>query len=435
MDDIAARLNSVLADRYRLDQKIGEGGMATVFRAEDLRHHRRVAVKVLHTELAAMMGSERFLTEIRTTANLQHPQILPLYDSGEAGSLLYYVMPLIEGETLRDRLNHETQLPLADAVRIAKDVAGALDYAHRHGVIHRDIKPANIFLHEGQALIADFGIALAVTSAGGDRMTKSGFSLGTPEYMSPEQALGERAITAKTDVYALGCVLYEMLTGQPPYTGPTLQSIVGKALQGPPPKPSSLRPSIPPELDQLILSALVQLPADRLQSASAFHVALSDPGASISSTRPHFKANVPVSWMWPAIAGVLSLVAAAGWIRSSMNTTPAYAGPKGCEKLDGVWRHADTSIASGTWITHNGTSLEVIFPKGSSTPIVNRWRFISCTPSMTRSVQLESNDMDPSLRTGAEVVSPYRLEGDIFVWRNPKQGGGFGPEFRGERIR
>src|SRR6201988_1429862 len=221
MPELLGRLQSALADRYRLDREAGAGGMATVYLAQDIRHARPVAVKVLRPELAAVIGAERFLAEIKLTANLQHPHILPLFDSGEADSHLFYVMPFVEGESLRARLNREKQLPVAEAVRIATEVASALDYAHRHGVVHRDIKPENILLHDGQALVADFGIALAMTTAGGTRMTETGMSLGTPHYMSPEQAMGEREITARSDVYALGCVLYEILIGEPPFSGAT----------------------------------------------------------------------------------------------------------------------------------------------------------------------------------------------------------------------
>src|SRR5512141_2398470 len=212
--------------------------MATVYLAHDLRHDRDVAIKVLHPDLGAALGADRFLAEIRTTARLQHPHILPLLDSGatggaggdSGGGLLYYVMPLVTGETLRARLERERQLPMADAVRLAREVASALDYAHRHGVIHRDIKPENILLHDGSALVADFGIALAVQQAGGQRMTQTGLSLGTPQYMSPEQATGERQIDARADVYALGAVTYEMLAGEPPFSGPTVQAIVARVL-------------------------------------------------------------------------------------------------------------------------------------------------------------------------------------------------------------
>src|SRR5512135_1713402 len=231
---ITERLRASLADRYRIERELGAGGMATVYLAEDLKHDRRVAVKVLRPELAAVIGADRFLAEIRTTANLQHPHILPLFDSGAADSFLFYVMPFVEGESLRDRLVREKQLPIGDAVRIATEVAGALDYAHRHGVIHRDIKPENILIHDGRALVADFGIALAASKAGGTRMTETGMSLGTPHYMSPEQAMGERDITPAADIYALGCVLYEMLVGDPPFTGPTAQAIVAKLLTSEP---------------------------------------------------------------------------------------------------------------------------------------------------------------------------------------------------------
>src|SRR5882724_3966984 len=228
------RLAAALADRYTIEREVGQGGMATVYLAEDLKHHRKVAIKVLRPELAAVIGAERFLSEVRTTANLQHPHILPLFDSGAADSFLFYVMPFVEGESLRDRLNREKQLPIADALRIATEVASALDYAHRHNVIHRDIKPENVLLHDGQALVADFGIALAASKAGGSRMTETGMSLGTPHYMSPEQAMGQREITPRSDVYALGATTYEMLLGEPPFTGPTAQAIVAKVMSAEP---------------------------------------------------------------------------------------------------------------------------------------------------------------------------------------------------------
>ena len=224
------RLAAALADRYRLERELGQGGMATVYLAHDLKHDRKVAIKVLRPELAAIIGAERFLREIKTIATLQHPHILGLIDSGEVQGTAYYVMPFVEGESLRDRLTREKQLPITEAVRIATEVAAALDYAHRHGVIHRDIKPENILLHDGAALVADFGIALAASNAGSTRMTETGMSLGTPHYMSPEQAMGEREITARSDVYALGCVLYEMLSGDPPFTGSTAQAIVARVM-------------------------------------------------------------------------------------------------------------------------------------------------------------------------------------------------------------
>jgi serine/threonine-protein kinase len=213
------RLTAALAANYRLERELGQGGMATVYLAHDLRHQRKVAVKVLKPELAAVLGAERFVVEIRTTAALQHPHILPLFDSGTADGFLYYVMPFIEGETLRARLDRETQLGVDEAIRIACDVADALDYAHRHGVVHRDVKPENILLHDGRPVVADFGIALAVSAAAGGRMTETGLSLGTPHYMSPEQATADKDITGRSDIYSLASVLYEMLTGNPPHTG------------------------------------------------------------------------------------------------------------------------------------------------------------------------------------------------------------------------
>ncbi len=203
MPDLLDRLKAALADRYRIQREIGSGGMATVYLAEDLKHHRKVAVKVLRPELAAVLGAERFLKEIEVTANLQHPHILPLFDSGEADGFLFYVMPHVEGESLRDRLNRDKQLPVEEAVNIAEMVASALDYAHRHDIVHRDIKPENILLHDEQALVADFGIALAVSAAAGGRMTETGLSLGTPHYMSPEQATAEKDLTNRSDIYSL----------------------------------------------------------------------------------------------------------------------------------------------------------------------------------------------------------------------------------------
>jgi serine/threonine-protein kinase len=290
MPELITRLQTALSDRYRLEREIGAGGMATVYRAQDLRHDRRVALKVLRPELAAVIGGERFLQEIKTTANLQHPHILGLIDSGETEHQLWYVMPFVQGESLRDRINREKQLPVDDAVRLVSEVASALDYAHRHGVIHRDIKPENILLHDGRALVADFGIALAASKAGGTRMTETGMSLGTPQYMSPEQAMGEREITARSDVYALGCVLYELLVGEPPFTGPTPQAIVAKVLTGEPAPLRAERKTVPPHVEAAVLQALQKLPADRFASAADFAAALGNP----AFTSPHTAARVVV---------------------------------------------------------------------------------------------------------------------------------------------
>ncbi len=269
-----AQLNSALSGRYEIERHIGEGGMATVYLARDLRHHRNVALKVLKPELGVVLGPDRFLTEIEVTANLHHPNLLPLFDSGEVGGLLFYVMPYVEGETLRARLERERQLPVDEAVRIAVLVAGALDYAHRHNVIHRDLKPENILLHEGQPLVMDFGIALAVSNAGGARVTQTGLSLGTPQYMSPEQATGDRQLDARTDIYSLAAVLYEMLSGDPPHTGSTVQAVIAKVITDNPRPLRDTRATIPVHVEAALLQGLAKVPADRWASAKEFAEAL-----------------------------------------------------------------------------------------------------------------------------------------------------------------
>ncbi len=268
------RLSSSLAERYALEREIGQGGMATVFLARDLRHERRVAIKVLHPELSAVLGPDRFLSEIKLTASLQHPHILPLFDSGVADGLLYYVMPFVEGETLRTRLDRERQLPVADAVRLAREIADALHYAHERGVVHRDIKPENVLLQSGRAVVADFGIALAVQQAGGTRMTQTGMSLGTPHYMAPEQAMGERNVDARADVYALGAMTYEMLAGEPPFTGPTAQAIVARVMTERPRSLHTVRDTVPAHVEAAINTALEKLPADRFNTAAQFSLAM-----------------------------------------------------------------------------------------------------------------------------------------------------------------
>jgi serine/threonine-protein kinase len=271
---VPEQLGLALADRYRIERVIGEGGMATVYLAEDIRHRRNVALKALRPELAAVLGTERFLAEITVTANLQHPHLLPLFDSGEADGLLYYVMPYIEGETLRARLARERQLPVDEAVRIAAAVASALAYAHRHDVIHRDLKPENILLHEGQALVTDFGIALAVSNAASGRITQTGLSLGTPQYMSPEQATGDRTIDARSDIYSLGALTYEMLVGDPPHSAGTTQAIIAKVLTERPPGVRVYRDTVPVHVETAIQRALAKLPADRFATAVEFAEAL-----------------------------------------------------------------------------------------------------------------------------------------------------------------
>ena len=273
--EFSTPLPTTLADRYRVERELGRGGMAVVYLAEDLKHGRKVAIKILKPEIAAAIGAERFVREIRTSAVLQHPHILGLIDSGETGGTAYYVMPLVDGESLRDRLRREKQLSVHDAVRITGEVASALDYAHRRGIIHRDIKPENILLQDGQALVADFGIALGVTNSTSEtRITEAGMSLGTPHYMSPEQAMGERELTPRSDVYALACVTYEMLAGDPPFTGPTPQAIVARMLTERPQSVVARRATVPVAIEKALLTALQKLPADRFPTVTAFSAAL-----------------------------------------------------------------------------------------------------------------------------------------------------------------
>ena len=318
-DRLGGPLLQGLADRYRIERELGQGGMATVYLAEDLRHDRKVALKVLRPELAAVIGAARFLQEIKTTANLQHPHILGLHDSGEVEGTVFYVMPYVEGESLRDRLTREKQLPVDEAVRIAREVASALDYAHRHRVIHRDIKPENILLHDGSALVADFGIALAASRTGGGRMTETGMSLGTPHYMSPEQAMGERELDARSDVYALGCVTYEMLSGEPPFTGPTAQAIIARVVTEEPRSLTLQRKSIPPHVEAAVSQALSKLPADRFTSAAQFAEALGNPTlagpvARTTTTRAAPRNRVP-GWAPWAATGAIAVLAGWGWLR------------------------------------------------------------------------------------------------------------------------
>jgi eukaryotic-like serine/threonine-protein kinase len=273
LSDLLPRLSAALADRYRIERELGRGGMATVFLAQDLKHDRRVAIKVLDPEVAAAIGQERFLREIATVARLTHPHVLPLHDSGQADGLLFYVMPYVTGESLRQRLQREKQLPVEDALRLAREVADALDYAHRQGVVHRDIKPENILLEEQHALVADFGIARALVAAGGETLTRTGVAVGTPTYMSPEQVAGG-PVDARSDLYGLGCVLYEMLSGETPFTGPTAESVLFQHLNSPPPPVTQLRPSLSPVVNQVVARVLAKTPADRFATGQQFADAL-----------------------------------------------------------------------------------------------------------------------------------------------------------------
>ena len=401
MTPALSALATALADRYRIERELGQGGMATVYLAQDLKHGRKVAIKVLRPELAAVIGAERFLLEIKTIANLQHPHILGLIDSGEVNGTAYFVMPFVEGESLRDRLTRERQLPIPDAVRLATEIASALDYAHRHGVIHRDIKPENILLHDGTALVADFGIALAVSSAGGSRMTETGMSLGTPHYMSPEQAMGEREITARSDVYALGCVTYEMLLGEPPFTGPTVQSIIAKVMTEKPAGLIARRDRVPEAVEDAVLTALEKLPADRFASAAEFAAALEGrtgaqtirrtgpPRRAASSARPSVRLTV--------LYGVILLFTVAlalwGWSRR--------APPAAISRQRVVlWRHSLGRFLS-PGLEHLATQA-AIAPDGST--IV----FADTVGNRVQLLRKRREESEPAALAGTEGgVSPF----------------------------
>src|SRR5213594_2585999 len=279
MEDTLSLLSAALVGQYRIDRELGQGGMATVYLAHDLKHERKAAIKVLRPELAQALGAERFLREIAIAARLNHPHILALHDSGEAGGLLFYVMPFVEGESLRDRLNREQQLPVDEAVRIAQQVASALSYAHSHDLVHRDIKPENILLAGDEVVVADFGIARAITAAGGEQLTSTGIAVGTPAYMSPEQGSGQPQLDGRSDVFSLGCVLYEMLAGAPPFTGPTAQAIMARRLTDPVPPLRTVRETVPESVEQAIGKALAKVPADRFPTATQFAEALEHPAA------------------------------------------------------------------------------------------------------------------------------------------------------------
>jgi Tol biopolymer transport system component/tRNA A-37 threonylcarbamoyl transferase component Bud32 len=359
------RLSAALADRYRIERELGEGGMATVYLAEDLKHDRRVAIKVLRPELAAVLGAERFVQEIKTTAQLQHPHILPLHDSGTADGFLFYVMPYIEGETLRDKLDRETQLGIAEAVRITREVADALDYAHRNGIIHRDIKPENVLLHDGRPMIADFGIALAVSAAAGGRMTETGTSIGTPHYMAPEQATADRQITGRADVYSLASVLFEMLAGEPPHTGSTAQAVIMKIIADTPRPVSELRKHVPPNVAAAVMMALEKLPADRFETAKAFADALADPafhGRTAPGQTTHAAPGPSRTYALLAVALVLVLVAVAfGVIEWRAARAPKAPVSRFVTELPGFDPTVGVSFAispDGDYIAFNGTDTD-----------------------------------------------------------------------------
>jgi tRNA A-37 threonylcarbamoyl transferase component Bud32/tetratricopeptide (TPR) repeat protein len=353
------RLQAAVAERYVILRELGRGGTAHVYLAHDVRHERDVALKVLRPDIAASLGTERFLREIRIVAALQHPHILPLHDSGTADGLLYYVMPFVEGETLRGRLAREKQLPLADALRIAREVADALGYAHGHNIVHRDIKPGNILLSAGHAVVADFGIAHAITAAAGDQVTEPGLAFGTPAYMSPEQATGDSQLDGRTDVYALGCVLYEMVAGEPPFQGRTMQAILARQLHDEPPSLRNLRANLPPSVEQAVMTALAKVPADRFTTAAEFAEALEAEGSRTRRRWSHQrKVRVLGTTAALVLAGVLAvgLWRTAGWPRARLDTNRVMVFPLNSASSTGVPEGAGEGVATYIGYALEGTA-------------------------------------------------------------------------------
>jgi tRNA A-37 threonylcarbamoyl transferase component Bud32 len=418
MSSVNNRLVIAVSDRYRIERELGAGGMATVYLAEDLKHKRKVALKVLKPELAAVLGAERFVQEITTTASLQHPHILPLFDSGTADGFLFYVMPFIEGETLRDKLNRETQLGVDEAVRIAREVADALDYAHGKGIIHRDIKPENILIQNGRPMVADFGIALAVSAAAGGRMTETGLSLGTPHYMSPEQATADKEISARSDVYSLASVLYEMLAGQPPHLGGSAQQIIMKIIAEQPQSVIALRKAVPPNVATALAKALEKLPADRFENAKAFGEALgnssfalvgADRAADASAPRWQQRAIVPLG----AVA-VLAIVAAVwGWMRPAPTRPVAryHLGLPDSAPLSGAIARI-ASPGDGSWIVYRSGAL---FEPTSGLWIRDRDKLAARKVAGTQGAQ------SPFVSPNGETIAYYANNS---LWTVPLSGGG-----------
>ncbi len=427
MSDIPSSLNAALADRYRIERELGRGGMAVVYLAHDLRHERPVALKVLHPELAQTLGTDRFLREIKLAARLQHPHIVSVHDSGEVRTgggpaSLWFTMPYIEGESLRDRLRRERQLPVEEAVRITREVALALDFAHRHGIIHRDVKPENILLVDDQALVADFGIGRAIDSASADdQITNTGFAIGTPAYMSPEQAVGQRDIDGRTDIYSLGVVLYEMLAGEPPFGGPTAQAITAKRMTGEVPSLRRLRPSVPEPLERAVLTALALIPADRFTTPGQFAQALSASAAAMASSTATTASAAPVdtrvapasrrkpipSWL----AFVLGLVVTATmglfiWQRSRHPSEPA-----------------GTKMLAVLPFKNMGAPGDQYFADGLTEEITSRLAGVSDLGVVSRTSTDPYKGTNKNIRQiGQELGVGYILEGSVRWEKSP--GGG-----------
>ncbi len=429
MPDLLTRLQAALADRYRLERELGAGGMATVYLAHDARHDRQVALKVLRQELAAVIGADRFLAEIRTTANLQHPHILPLFDSGAADGFLYYVMPYVDGESLRERLQREKQLPVDDAVRIAREVANALDYAHRHGVIHRDIKPENILVtkDDGDALLADFGIGRSLEGNPADRLTETGILVGTPAYMSPEQAAGERQLDGRTDIYSLGVVLYELLTGEPPYTGPTAQAIIAKRFSGEVPQVRRVRPTVPESVERVLQKALASTPADRFTTAAQFAEAL---GTAASGATNFASSTGSISRS--VSSGHSAAVTTVGRHRHRHRTALLVAGVLTALVTLFAWMrtHSAQNIGGGAKrlavlpFENLGRPEQEYFADGVTDEITTRLGAVSGLGVISRrSAMAYKSTSKPLRQVGAELGVAYVLEGTVRWDRTNASGG------------
>ncbi len=450
-------LRTALADRYQVDRELGQGGMSLVYLARDLRHDRAVALKVLRPELSAVIGADRFLNEIRVTANLQHAHILPLFDSGAVDGLLYYVMPYVEGESLRDRLTRDRQLSIGEAIRLTSQVASALDYAHRRGVLHRDIKPENILIHEGQALVADFGIALAVRASGGARLTETGLTVGTPQYMSPEQAAGDRELDARSDLYSLAAMMYEMLAGEPPFTGPTFQAILTRLVIETPRPLRQIRDTVPPALETILQTALAKLPADRFAGAAQFADALAQvplhptPSQSVIPVAGQTRSLRSVLGWSLLVAGALGLGAFGGWrlaqsaparsptrllvptlnqqVDPEYNWAPTLAiGPAGRElvfRQGGLLQlRALNDFTPRPLAGTEGASLPAFSPDGQWLAFHQEGHLRKLALSGGSVVEIASADMGPGMTWGEDDWIYFSsLGGNGGIWRVPAAGG------------
>jgi len=409
--EVLDQLKRALADRYAIERELGQGGMATVYLARDIKLGRSVALKVLRPELAASLGGDRFLREIEIAAKLAHPHILALYDCGEAGGQLYYVMPYVEGETLRDRLLREKQLSLDDALQLTREVADALSYAHAHGVVHRDIKPENILLESGHAVVADFGIAKAIAAAGSARLTETGLSIGTPAYMSPEQAAGSGDVDGRSDLYSLGCVLYEMLAGEPPFTGPSAQAVVAKRLSTPAPRVSVLRKTVPAHVEQALDAALALAPADRFPTAALFAEALGN-----ASAPTHQRTGAPwspLAW-WRRRAVRLAAAAAVLVVIAGAIAVGRWVRPSGS-----VSRHPRTAIAVLPLANLSAEGPQAYFAPGLQDALLTQLSKVAALTVISRtSVMGYQGTTKPLREIAAELGVGSVVEGSVQVVGN-----------------